>query len=220
MSKLKKQQTDKLSNKIYKELQELLISGQFKPGERLRVADLMEQTGTSLTPIRESLIRLVSENAIDMPSPRSFTVPKLSKEKYQEIYSIRIALEGLATEKATNNISDNDIKRLEKIHKKFIEAEKNKCSREAQLANRAFHFLIYKNANMPILLNNIENLWSMIGPILNEFYAHLFTDYAQAEEHLNIIEHLKNKNPKGARIAMCADIKRSVSSIEQCIEDN
>ena len=106
MPKLKVQRTNKLSTRIHGELQELLIAGEYAPGERLKAAVLVEQTGTSITPVREALIRLVSENAIEMYSPRSFAVSGLSNERYREVRKMRTALEGLATELATENISE------------------------------------------------------------------------------------------------------------------
>ena len=45
-----------LSGPIYLELREQLIAGVFEPGQRLKLNELAEQTGTSVSPVREALI--------------------------------------------------------------------------------------------------------------------------------------------------------------------
>lgn len=218
MPKLKKHQIEKLSTKIHRDIQELLMAGEFAPGEKLNVAVLVEQTGTSITPVREALIRLVSENAIEMYSPRSFAVPGLSKERYREIRAMRVVLEGLAAEHAAENLTDVTIDALEMTHERFVKAEASKNGKETLQANRKFHFTIYKNAQMPMLMANIETLWAMMGPILNEFYGKMNTDYVGAEEHLNAISAFRNRDASAAGNAMREDILRGVASIEAYID--
>ncbi len=217
MPKLSPSKQVKLSTRIHKEFQDLLIAGEFKPGERLRVADLMEQTGTSITPVREALIQLVSEAAVEMYSPRAFAIPALSLERYQEIRAMRIALEGVATEEATKRLTPRDLDRLEKVHSAFVEAERTKDARATLRNNRDFHFMIYAAADMPLLLATIERLWAMMGPILNVFYAKMETEYVGAEEHLNIIAAMRVGDGAAAARAMQEDLRRGGASMETYI---
>ena len=71
MPLLSSSKAQRLSVEIYDELRVLLVSGEFKPGERLKLPELAAQTGTSVTPVREALLRLVSENALEMPATPS-----------------------------------------------------------------------------------------------------------------------------------------------------
>ncbi len=47
------------------------MDGQLSPGERLTIAGIAEQFGTSITPVREAIFRLVSERALDMRAATS-----------------------------------------------------------------------------------------------------------------------------------------------------
>lgn len=217
MPKLSLSKPEKLSTSIHKELQRLLIAGEFKPGEKLRVADLVEQTGTSITPVREALIKLVNENAVEMYSPRAFAIPALSLERYREIRAMRMALEGLATEAAAPLITEKKIDKLEKFHQGFVAAEAVQDGKKTLFNNREFHFLIYQTAEMPLLLASIEALWAMMGPILNEFYDKMHHDYIGAEEHLNLIRALREKDGPAAALAMQADLRRGGASMEPYI---
>nr|WP_172424929.1 GntR family transcriptional regulator [Pseudomonas sp. A46] len=207
----------KLSTQIHKELQDLLIAGEFKPGEKLRVADLVEQTGTSITPVREALIQLVSENAVEMYSPRAFAIPALSLDRYREIRAMRIELEAIATKAATPRLRQDEIDRLERLHTAFVEAELRKDSKATLRNNREFHFCIYRASGMPLLLATIERLWAMMGPILNVFYEKMETDYRGAAEHLNIISTLRAGDGAKAAQAMQDDLRRGGASIEAYI---
>ena len=82
-----------LSAPIYQDLMEQLISGVYEPGQRLKLNELAEQTGTSVSPVREALIRLVAEDSVEMSSLRAFAVPVLLSSRFSQILSIRLALE-------------------------------------------------------------------------------------------------------------------------------
>ncbi|MGO4319830.1 GntR family transcriptional regulator, partial [Agrobacterium sp. MCAB5] len=98
-----------LSARIYTKLREGLIVGSFAPGERLLMQELAERLGTSVTPVREACLRLVSEQAFELRSGRFVVVPELSQDRYVQIKVIRTALEGLAAELAVENVSAADI---------------------------------------------------------------------------------------------------------------
>ena len=112
-----------LSGPIYLELREQLITGIFEPGQRLKLNELAEQTGTSVSPVREALIRLVAEDSVEMSSLRAFAVPNLSAARFEQIVAMRLALEGLAAERAAGQVSQVDLKKLSGLHDRFIEAE-------------------------------------------------------------------------------------------------
>jgi DNA-binding GntR family transcriptional regulator len=217
MPKLSPSKHEKLATRIHKEFQGLLIAGEFTPGERLKVADLVEQTGTSITPVREALIQLVSENAVEMYSPRAFAIPQLSLDRYREIRAMRMALERLATQEATPHLTPRDLDKLETSHDGFVAAEKAGDGRTTLRSNREFHFRIYQAARMPLLLTNIERLWAMMGPILNVFYAKMDNDYIGAAEHLNILEAFRAGDAEAAGRAMQADLQRGGESMERYI---
>ncbi|MBL8583674.1 MAG: GntR family transcriptional regulator, partial [Rhizobiaceae bacterium] len=83
--------TDNLSTRAYTSLRSALIDGDFAPGERLVIQDIAERFGTSVTPVREACLRLVSEQGLELRSGRFLTVPNLDLGRYLEIRKMRIA---------------------------------------------------------------------------------------------------------------------------------
>jgi DNA-binding GntR family transcriptional regulator len=208
-----------LSARAYFSIREGLIAGNFKPGERLVMQDLAERLGTSVTPVREACLRLVSERGLELRSGRFATVPALTRERYLEVRTIRIALEGLAAEMATHHVTDADLDRLLELHNLFEAADRKNEAMEAMQYNREFHFTLYRLSGMDMLTAQIESLWVSMGPILNLFYTFGHNSYVGADEHLVLIAALRERKPAKARKAIAEDILRGGVSILRFIDE-
>jgi GntR family transcriptional regulator, colanic acid and biofilm gene transcriptional regulator len=201
-----------LSARIYNKIREALIVGNFVPGERLLTQDLAEQLGTSVTPVREACLRLVSEQALELRSGRFVVVPELTRERYVQIKLIRVALEGLAAELAVKNVGEGDIDRFTAFHQDFVKSEAAGDFQAARVANRSFHFGVYQLSRMPMLIAQIEGMWLSMGPILNTFYSEIPYEYVGAAEHERLLEALRSGDKKKARSAVENDINRAAKS--------
>lgn len=208
-----------LSARAYFSIREGLIAGNFKPGERLVMQDLAERLGTSVTPVREACLRLVSERGLELRSGRFAMVPALTRARYLEVRTIRIALEGLAAEMATQNVTEADLARLLELHDLFQEADRNNDALAAMQYNREFHFTLYRLSGMDMLTAQIEGLWVSMGPILNLFYTFGHNSYIGADEHLVLMDALRAKKPAKARKAIADDILRGGVSILKFIDE-
>lgn len=202
-----------LSLRTYQAMREALIAGRFSSGQRLVMQDLAAAFGTSVTPVREACLRLVTERGLELRSGRFVAVPELTRARYLEIRAIRMALEGLAAELACQHVRPADIDALERTHRRFETAERSRRREAAIVANRDFHFAIYRLSGMDMLISHIESLWISMGPILNVYYAEVATNYVGAEEHLVLIDALRRGDGQAAREALVRDILRGGASI-------
>jgi len=197
-----------LSVRTYVALKDALIAGNFHPGQRLLMQDLAEQLGTSVTPVREACMRLVSERGLEVRSGRFVTVPDLTVSRYMEIRTIRIELEGLAAELAAKNATPADVKAIADLQSRFEDADRAHASDASIRLNREFHFTVYGWSRMQMLISHIESLWISMGPILNVFYNEVASNYVGAEAHTHLIKALRAKDGKKARAAITMDILR------------
>lgn len=83
---------------------------------------LSEELGISPTPIREAFARLVSERALVPGDRRSVRVPELDAERFLEIRELRLALEGIAAERAAARATEAEIDALEAVHAAVLQA--------------------------------------------------------------------------------------------------
>ncbi|KAB7896694.1 GntR family transcriptional regulator [Rouxiella sp. S1S-2] len=208
MFEMEKAQRVSLTTQVEAKLKGALIVGVLKPGARLVTKEIAEQLGTSVTPVREALLRLVSAGALDATPAQAFLVPKIPLARYQEITLIRKNLEGLAVLEASQQVTPAAIDQLTVLNARFMAAKVAENVEEALQANREFRFALYAQANMPTLTTLIEQLWVQIGPCFNYLYpqsAHV----AQGQHNYDQL-----------LVALAAgDSKRCVKLIHKSIDD-
>lgn len=195
-----------LSARAYIALREGLISGQFRPGQRLVMQDLAEKLGTSVTPVREACLRLVSERGLELRSGRFVTVPPMTLARYMEVRTIRLSLEGLAAGLAAETATEEEIDRLVEIQTIFEKVDRAGDPEDAFRYNRDFHFSVYRLSRMDMLVAHIESLWVSMGPMLTVFFKEGEHKYIGAAEHQNVIAALRERKPARARTAIERDL--------------
>ena len=85
-----------LAGDAYAAIRQSIRSGAFKPGDRLRFADLQALCGMSVTPVREALARLTAEGFTTLDDHRGYSVASLSLEELRDITAARRLCEGEA----------------------------------------------------------------------------------------------------------------------------
>ncbi|MEH2512828.1 DNA-binding GntR family transcriptional regulator [Nitrobacteraceae bacterium AZCC 1564] len=195
---------ESLSRTVYLALCDAITKGQFRSGDRLKIRDIAAQLGTSVTPVRDAILRLAHDDAVVFRSARDIRIPHLSKARYLEIRAIRLKLEGLAAENAARLVTDEDIADLEAIVKSNEEAfVRGDFIRGAEL-NQAFHFRVMQIARMPVLSGVIERIWLQMGPVIAD--AYIDGGRSMIEHHYPVIEALKRKDPDAAAAAIMNDL--------------
>jgi DNA-binding GntR family transcriptional regulator len=202
-----------LNDQAYTALKRGLISGSFRPGQTLVIRSLAETYGISTTPVREALQRLVAERLLVMQPNRSIVVPLLSMAKFVELYRVRCALEGLAGELSAANVRPSHLRRLRTLLQDIEATIAERNGRAYLQLNQKFHFLIYERAESPLLQELIQDLWSQVGPFLNELFED--TDYLPHanEYHLRIVAALEAGDAAGVRQAIVDDISTAAHSL-------
>ncbi|MFM9856851.1 GntR family transcriptional regulator [Pseudoxanthobacter sp. M-2] len=195
-----------LSQRAYSVLRDGLINGHFRPGQRLVMQDLADQLGTSITPVREACMRLVSEGGLQLRSGRFAIVPPMTLDRYMEVRLMRLELEGLAAEIAAKKATPEDLARLHEIHPLYTAADKPELPEEAFRLNREFHFAVYGMSRLPMLVSHIESLWTSMGPMLTIFFIRGRRTYYGADTHKQVIERIEAGDGAGARDAIRRDI--------------
>lgn len=194
-----------LGSGIYGLLREALITGRFQPNDRLRIRDLAEQLGTSVTPVRDAILQLAKEQALVLKTPRDIRVPMLTSRQYLEIRSIRLALEGLAAETAAALVTPQQLERLETCIRNNLAAIQDNNLAAALTHNHEFHYALTEIAAMPVLSSLLDGLWMRTGPLIARAYSS-FNERMAIDHHWDVLAALKNQDGAAARDAICADI--------------
>ena len=207
---------ENLNSAIYGALCDALIQGRFQPGDRLKIRDLAEQFGTSVTPIRDAILRLANDEAITFRSPRDIRIPGLSESRYREIRSIRVRLEGLAAETAAQVATSADIEALERILRENEQAIEAGDRLKGTQLNQAFHFMLPQIAGLPVLNGILRRLWLQMGPHISD--AYIQGGRAMIDHHYPVVEALKRHDSAAAAMAIVDDILLGGKPILERIE--
>ncbi|AEA28548.1 transcriptional regulator, GntR family [Pseudonocardia dioxanivorans CB1190] len=85
-----------LRMQVVEQLREMIVSGDYGPGDRLVEAPLCEHFGVSRTVVREAIRQLESEGLVTIIANRGPVVAELTVTDAQALYEVRASLEGLA----------------------------------------------------------------------------------------------------------------------------
>src|SRR5262249_43394182 len=88
-------------------LREMLLRGDFQPGERLSELPLVARLGVSRTPIRLALDRLANEGLLEVVPSGGFVVREFTVGDIWDAIEMRGVLEGTAARLAAERLSDH-----------------------------------------------------------------------------------------------------------------
>jgi DNA-binding GntR family transcriptional regulator len=163
-----------LGDEAYEQLRHALRSGQLRPGQPITVRGLARALGISLTPAREAMGRLSAEGVLAEGPNRTVLVRRLTQRDYQELMTIRLALEPIAAAHAVEHVSQADLSELQALQDELREAHADCDYKHVLRCNENFHFLLYRKSGMPTLVQLLEGLWLRIGPTLRFLHESTF----------------------------------------------
>ena len=196
-----------LGDQAYTSLRDALASGALPPGHRLTVRGLVDLLGIGFTPAREALNRLAAEGCLESGQGRGLFVPSLTLARYEESFTIRMALEPMAATAALPHLSDADIDALVGIQDSLLAAKKRKDYVTVLARNREFHFSIYRQCAMPTLLAILDSLYLQTGPTLRLLYPRYEREWKGGINHAAVLDALRARDARSLVKAIRQDLR-------------
>lgn len=142
------------------QMRELILSGEFSPGSRLREVVLSQRLGMSRTPIREAFRTLAAEGFVELLPNRSVVVSDLNAEETTDVFLVLGALEALAAQQACQRITPAQIEKLRQLQADLEHYFEIADRPQYTQANRSIHQLMVEASNNPSLIA----AWRMVVP--------------------------------------------------------
>ena len=210
---------ENLSQRAYLRIRSSLIHSELRPGQRLVLRPLAAELRLSPTPVREALLRLVSEQALALDERGTAIVPVIGLEEFREIIEIRCDLEGRAAARAALQATAAEIEHIAHLAQAFHDAV-GKDDRAAVLGSNAdLHRMVCRVARAPLILRILEGIWMRIGPV----YVLRSQDPEPPEggdgvhPHDRLLAALRDRDGEAAHDAMVMDVRRSSESLERSL---
>lgn len=212
-------QRQNLSELAYANLREALMEGRLRPGEDLPLRPVSRSFGISATPMREALLRLVAEHALEIDGRGRISVPHLTRAELLEIRKVRGFLEGNAAREAALNATPESVDALEQIHFDLISAQDAGNYPAAIGLNSKFHLKMCEIAGLPVTHELVSNLWVRCGPLISHLYDTGIPSNWNPHPHVLIVRAIRAKDPDTAYAALNSDIEGSGPSLLAHVKD-
>jgi GntR family carbon starvation induced transcriptional regulator len=142
--------TESLSHaeRAYRRLRSEILYGDLMPGERLRAAELQDRFSLGLTPIREALMRLSSENLVEVDPNRGSRVSDASLAELADLMATRREIEKLCLTSAMTHGDtawEGDIvAALHRLSRTPLPSSKDdrEAATQWEAQHRSFHFAL------------------------------------------------------------------------------
>ena len=88
------------ADRLHRDIKGLIMRGHFTPGRPLTVQALADEFGTSISPVRDALNRLVGERLVEMQGGGGFAIPAITPRNTHDLYALHADLVRAAVKNA------------------------------------------------------------------------------------------------------------------------
>ncbi|MFE9630495.1 GntR family transcriptional regulator [Streptomyces sp. NBC_00190] len=182
-----------LREQIREHIVEGIVSGRWKPGERIVERRIAVELEVSQTPVREALRELETLRLIESAPNKGVRVRNLSAADLEEIYPVRAGLEQIAAELAAPRLA-TDCTALEPHVAALWEADRIKDGTAQVRHTVGFHREMVRAAGNSVLLHTWESLGIEVFTALSIRWLGT-VQKSYAEEHEALVEAFRSQDP-------------------------
>lgn len=170
----------------YEQIRGHLLDGRLPAGAPLREAELASLAGVSRTPVREALRRLDAEGLVELLPRRGARVAAWSDKELEDVFALRLRLEGLGARLAATRASVGAAERLHELAEAVVVAARRRDGHrfnEITGANNAFHAEV-------LALAGDDWLRCSVGAVVSRaLVRHTFERYAPGDLRRSLAHH-------------------------------
>lgn len=213
---------EKLADAVVRQVEELILRGILRPGERLpSERDLALRLGVSRPSLREAVMRLqdigllttrpgagvyVADVLGNAFSPALVELFARHDEAASDYLSFRRDIEGLAAERAARLGTDTDLQVIQTVFDKMRAAHAKRSPNEEARLDAQFHMAIVDASHNVIMLHMMRSMYDLLreGVFYNRqiMFQQRTTRAALLDQHGAINTALQARDPGGARAAV------------------
>jgi DNA-binding GntR family transcriptional regulator len=194
-----------LSDIAYNTLRNEILRCELASGSQLVESHIAKRYGISRTPVREALKRLLQDGLVEVSLRRGYSVMPVTVRDVQEVFNLRIILEGEAAALATPKISDRLLDDLDKLLSDTLRMEENTLEDDTKRmayisANTRFHRSVAEASGN-------QRLASIVSHLLDEAVRFIYLETGVVgesgiEESRVIVNAMRAKEAERARQSM------------------
>lgn len=204
------QRTASAADQAYAYVRERVISGDFAAGMRLTEWQIADALGTSRTPVREALRRLVSDGFLRFQRNYGTFVGTFTAKDVGELFETRAVLESQVAAAAARHITAAQVEQLaalqDQIEAHGLDLGRQNIARISGL-NREFHGLIAQASDSPRMVGMLSN--SIEAPVVQQTFSRYSAPQLQRsfQHHRELVDAFRARDAAWARDAMSCHVR-------------
>ena len=187
--------------RVYQQIKWRIVYGTYAPGKVLSESVLARVHGSSRTPVREALSRLVEEGYIERVPRKGWIVAPITLMAIQNTFDVRRVLEGTAAEKAAERADADAIQRLRSLAEYPTFETTTESYRTRLSVNAQFHLAVATATQNGFLVDLVRHCLTQHNRVLSlglDFPVHP----SSVSEHHEVVSAIERHDPPAARTAM------------------
>ncbi|WP_010248187.1 GntR family transcriptional regulator [Acetivibrio cellulolyticus] len=198
-----------LRAKVFNHIQNDILNGVYKPGDSLTESKLCTELGVSRTPIREAIRQLELEGLVQSIPNKGVFVNGISTKDIEDIYTIRMLIEGLAARWAAENITQEELKELkETIDLEEFYTMKNDTEHLLKLDSK-FHEIIFRTSKSRSLMHVLSMFHHYVQKARNASFGSPGRAMKVLDEHKAIFQAISDRDAERAERLTTEHVKNA-----------
>ena len=213
--------TSNLATLAFKRLEQAIMQGDLKPGERLSETGLARRFGISRGPLREAIGQLEGRKLVQRVANQGARVVSLSNAELFDLMAIRESLEGMACRLAAVRMSDEEMSSLGDMLAGHAGNQAVISGRGyfQGTGDRDFHARIVRASGNTRLVQMLDiDLYSLLRLYRQRLSMRPGRPPQALAEHREILDALRSRDPDQAEAAMRTHIRNSRASVEAMMD--
>ena len=205
---MEQHKTISLADQVFERLEGEILGGKYQQGDILTESRLTEDLGVSRTPVREALRRLEQDHIVEL-SPRGIVILGVTEKDIQDIYAVRMEIEGMAAARAAESDNAEHLAELrEALELQEYYVSRRDAERIRTMDNR-FHELLYRMSRSGVLYDTLLPLHKKAQKFRKASVQNESRAEQSAREHREIFEAVAAHDAVAAERAMREHVRRA-----------
>jgi DNA-binding GntR family transcriptional regulator len=189
-----------LAEEVAVHIRNMIMSGEVRPGEFVRLEQVATTLAVSVTPVREALATLRGEDLVELVPHRGYLVAPLSRQDVEDTFDLQAELAGKLAARAAVRRTTADLVKLDEIQTELTSAAAAPIVEAVETLEFEFHRTINRIADSRKLAWFLRTATRYLP---QHFYS---TDpawrSAMVDDHLAILAALRDRDADQASAAM------------------
>ena len=204
--------TTSLADVVYEQVERDILTGAYKRGDILTEMKLSDRLHVSRTPVREALRRLEQGDLVECQG-KSIVVMGVTHQDLLDLLEIRLRLEGLATARCCQRITQQVLVHLDEIITMQDFYVSRNLPDKIQESDGLFHRVIYAACGSRMLEKQLTNIHKRLVRYRKLSVSNKRRAQQSTEEHKEIFQALSDRDAALAETLALRHVERARDNI-------